>query len=70
MQIERKGNTLVITCDVSPSTVANGHTSSTGKNWVIDAAKLQSGEIVAQVSVYQKKAPALAGPVLGEQKAA
>lgn len=57
MQIDRKGNTVTITFDVSPETVANGHTSTSGKNWVIDAGKLQVGEITAQVSVYQKKAP-------------
>lgn len=58
MNIDRKGNTITITADVSPETVANGHTSTSGKNWVIGAAKLQVGEITFQVSAYQKKAPA------------
>lgn len=58
MQIERKGNTLVITVDVSEQVVNDGHMSSTGKNWVIDAAKLTSGAVIAQVSVYQKNVPA------------
>ena len=57
MQIERKGNTVTVTFDVSEATVAAGHPSTSGKNWVISAGKLQVGEITAQVSVYQKKAP-------------
>lgn len=57
MNIDRKGDLVTITFNVSDQTIANGHLSSTGKNWVIDAAKLQVGGITAQLSVYQKNAP-------------
>lgn len=58
MQIERKGDVLTITIDVSAKAIANGHMSTSGKNWLIDTGKLQSGEVTVQLSAYQRQAPA------------
>lgn len=57
MQIERKGDTLVITIAVTDAVIKSGHPSASGKNWVVGAGKLQVGDLTAQVSLYQKNAP-------------
>jgi hypothetical protein len=57
MQIERKGDNVVITVPCGASTLAQGHLSSTGKNWVFGAGKLQAGDLTFQVSAYTKNAP-------------
>jgi hypothetical protein len=55
--IERKGDSLIITVPCGQDTLNAGHASTSGKNWVFDAGKLQSGDLVVQVSAYTKKAP-------------
>lgn len=60
MEIKRIGDKLHIEIDVSAEVVNNGHMSSTGKNWVVDAGKLTAGPMTVQISVYQKQAPRVA----------
>lgn len=58
--IERKGDSLVITIPASDAAVSAGHLSTSGKNWVFDAGKLQVGDLTVQVSAYTKRMPAAA----------
>lgn len=50
--IERKGDVLIITVPCGKDTLDNGHLSASGKTWVFDAGKLQSGNLTVQVSAY------------------
>lgn len=52
MQIERKGDNLVITVPCGASTIATGKVSGSGKSFVFGADKLKSGEFTVQVTAY------------------
>lgn len=54
--IERKGDQLVITVDVSEASLKRAHPSSTGKRLLVDVINQQHGPLFIQGNVAVKNA--------------